>query len=187
MSDAEEGTERTGGTIRWLLGCAATVVVLACAIRFLVGSPYYVPTGSMLETIQEGDVLFGEKLTYYVRDPEPGDVVTFVSPLDGDTLVKRVIATGGQTIDLKDGVVCVDGAPLDESAYTLGKPTESLTDLPGSAGITYPYVVPEGTIWVMGDNRTNSKDSRYFGPVDVDDVTSKAAVIYWPLSDFRTL
>ena len=187
MPDTEERDARKGGTLRWLLGCAVTVAVLAFAIRFFVGSPYYVPTGSMLETIQEGDVLFGEKLTYYLRDPEPGDVVTFHSPIDDDILVKRVIATGGQTIDLRDGIVYVDGEALDEASYTLGKPTLSLTDLPGSAGIAYPYTVPENTVWVMGDNRTNSKDSRFFGPVSVDDVTSRAAVIYWPLSDFRTL
>ena len=181
-----QGEKRSGG-IRWLVGCALSVVVLAFLIRTFVGSPYFVPTGSMLETIQEGDVLFGEKVTYYLRDPEPGDVVTFVSPLDGDTLIKRVIAVGGQTVDLKDGVVYVDGEPLSEDAYTLGKPTYSLSDLAGSEGISYPYTVPENTVWVMGDNRTNSKDSRYFGPVSVDDVTSKAMVIYWPLSDFRTL
>ena len=181
------GARSRGAGVARLLATAVAVVALALAIRTFVGSPYYVPSGSMLETIQEGDVLFGEKITYYLRDPEPGDVVTFKSPLDGETLIKRVIATGGQVVDLRDGVVYVDGEALDEDSYTLGKPTASLSDLAGSAGISYPYTVPEGCVWVMGDNRTNSKDSRYFGPVSVDDVTSRAALIYWPLTDFRTL
>ena len=105
----------------------------------------------------------------------------------GETLVKRVVAVGGQTIDLlDDGSVAVDGEVLDEP-YVDGAPTESLSSLAGSAGISYPYTVPEGMIWVMGDNRANSKDSRYFGPVSVDDVTARAILIYWPLSDARLL
>ena len=141
----------------------------------------------MLNTIHEGDLILGEMVTLNFDGPSAGDVVTFESPLDeGDILVKRVVAVGGQTIDLVDGVVYVDGAALDEP-YTEGRPTESLSEYPGSAGISYPYTVPEGTIWVMGDNRTNSKDSRFFGPVSVDDVTSKVLFIYWPLSHVGAL
>ncbi len=164
----------------------AIVIGVAVAVllrTFFVGF-YQVPSGSMLETIQEGDMVLGEKVSLWFSDPEQGDVVTFESPTEeGTTLIKRVIAVGGQTIDLVDGVVYVDGVALDEDEYTLGKPTYSLSDLEGSAGITYPYTIPDGYIWVMGDNRTNSLDSRYFGAVSVDSVTSKAVLIYWPLSD----
>lgn len=163
----------------WVVGALAAAAALAWGIRTFVAMPYYVPTGSMLDTIHEGDLLIGEKASLAWRPPEQGDVVTFVSPLDGETLIKRVIAVGGQTVDLRDGAVYVDGEPLDEP-YTLGKPSYSLSELSGSAGIAYPYTVPEGSVWVMGDNRTNSRDSRYFGPVSVDDVTSRAAFIYWP-------
>jgi signal peptidase I len=69
----------------------------------------------------------------------------------------------------------------------LGKPSYSLSDQAGSAGITYPYTVPDGCIWVMGDNRTNSLDSRYFGAVRVSSVTSKILCIYWPISDVKGL
>ena len=131
-------------------------------------------------------MLLGECVTLHFEDPEQGDIVTFRSPLDGETLIKRVVAVGGQTIDLVDGEVYVDGERLDEP-YTGGKPTYSLSEYVGSAGIEYPYVVPEGTVWVMGDNRTDSRDSRYFGPVDVDDVTSRALFIYWPPSDIGGL
>ena len=99
-----------------------------------------------------------------------------------------VIATGGQVVDFKEGRVYVDDQLLEES-YVLGKPTEPLyihaSNLAGN--IEYPYTVPEGCIWVMGDNRLNSLDSRYFGAVSVEQVTSKALFIYWPPSDVSWL
>lgn len=184
---AQEPQEESRGWGSWLVGTLALGVVAAVLLRVFVVGAYYVPSGSMLQTIHEGDLILGEKVSLAFRDPEPGDVVTFDSPLEeGETLVKRVIAVGGQTIDLVSGQVVVDGTALEEP-YVDGAATESLSGLEGSAGITYPYTVPEGTVWVMGDNRENSKDSRYFGPVSVDDVTSRAILIYWPLSDVGLL
>lgn len=183
-----EGRARGGrlAGVLWFLGPVVAAVLVALFIKTYVVTPYVVPTGSMLETIQEGDMLLGECVSLRFEDPAQGDIVTFLSPLDGETLIKRVVAVGGQTVDLVDGAVFVDGERLDEP-YTGGKPTYSLSEYAGSAGISYPYVVPEGTVWVMGDNRTDSRDSRYFGPVDVDDVTSRALFIYWPPSDIGGL
>lgn len=185
-SDSSEGGILA--TIKDFAVAIVVALVAAFVLRTFVIGVYQVPSGSMLETIQEGDLLIGEKVSLHFQGPQAGDVVTFDSPTQpGTTLIKRVIATGGQTIDLRDGIVYVDGEALDESSYTLGKATESLSDLTGSAGITYPYTVPEGYIFCMGDNRTNSLDSRYFGPVAVSSVSSKALFIYWPLNDVRTL
>lgn len=180
---SDEGAQDAQGKVgwRWTLVAVALGVLIAVLLRVFVIGVYYVPSGSMLDTIHEGDLILGERVSLALGSPEQGDVVTFESPLDPDeTLVKRVIAVGGQTVDLVDGEVWVDGEPLDEP-YVSSWPTVSLSELEGSAGITYPYVVPEGYVWVMGDNRTNSRDSRYFGPVSVDDVTSRAILIYWPL------
>ena len=178
--------ERGRGGWGWFFVWLAMAVAVGLLVKTFVATPYVVPTGSMRDTIVEGDTLLGERVSLYFGDPEAGDIVTFDSPLDGETLIKRVIAVGGQTVDLVDGSVYVDGEKLDEP-YTEGKPSYSLSDLPGSAGIEYPYEVPEGCVWVMGDNRTDSKDSRYFGAVSVDDVTSRALFIYWPLDHMGAL
>ena len=179
--------EKKGG----FLDVVVTILValgVALLLRTFVVGVYEVPSGSMLETIQEGDLLLGEKVTLNWESPKAGDVVTFESPREpGTTLVKRVIAVAGQTVDLRDGNVYVDGVQLDESSYTLGKPSYSLSDQAGSVGISYPYTIPDGYIWVMGDNRTNSLDSRYFGTVRVSSVTSKILCIYWPISDVKAL
>ena len=162
------------------------IVIVAIGLATLftrfVMQPYEIPSGSMEQTIEVGDRVFSEKVSYMFGDPVQGDIITFEDPADSErVLIKRVIATGGQTVDLRDGVVYVDGVPLDEP-YTQGKPSNDL-----NSGITYPYTVPEGHVWVMGDNRTNSQDSRYFGAIKESSVTGKAIFIYWPLTDVGPL
>lgn len=170
-----------------VVATVAIAVLAAFLLRTFVIGVYVVPTGSMLDTIQEGDMLVGEKVTLRWDAPSVGDVVTFDSPLEpGTVLIKRVVACEGQVIDLRSGVLYVDGVAQDEP-YTEGKPTESLSSLQGSAQIQYPYTVPDGCVFCMGDNRTNSLDSRYFGPVSVDAVSSKGLFIYWPLTDVGAL
>lgn len=180
-------SSRRGGSLVSFIVTLGLAVAVAVVLRVFVIGTYQVPSGSMLDTIQIGDLLIGEKVSLHFSSPKRGDIVTFDSPREaGTTLIKRVIATEGQTIDLRDGSVYVDGELLDEP-YVQGKATESLSDLVGSAGITYPYTVPSGCIFVMGDNRTNSADSRYFGAVSTEAVTSRALFIYWPLSDIGSL
>ena len=165
------------------LGVVALVVALL--VRTYVAEPFIIPSASMSDTLKVGDRLVGEKITYRTSDPQVGDIVTFTDPERSDvTLIKRVIAVGGQTVDLRDGVVYVDGQALDEP-YTDGKPSYELpTHSPLlSDGVEYPFTVPEGYLWVMGDNRTNSQDSRYFGAIPVSSVTSKALFVFWPFDD----
>lgn len=178
---------RGHAVLSWVVTIAVAVAV-ALVFRAFVAEVYVVPSGSMLETIQEGDRLVGEKVSFRFRSPEAGEVITFRDPADRDTtLIKRVIAVGGQTVDLQDGTVYVDGQALDEP-YTLGKRTDPINREASPFGtISYPFTVPEGYVWVMGDNRTNSLDSRYFGAVPVSDVTSRAAFIFWPISDASSL
>lgn len=169
-----------------LLAMAAFVFGLSWVMRTFIFQPYEIPSGSMQSTIMIGDMVVSEKISYYLRDPEPGDIVTFQDPeIPGRVLIKRCIATEGQTVNLVDGQVVVDGVALDEP-YTHGLPSEPLHPAFG-VEISYPYTVPEGYLWVMGDNRTNSNDSRYFGAVDASTLTGRAMLVYWPLSDFGLL
>lgn len=175
-------------TLISLLGFIVLVVVLSWGLRTFVFQAYEIPSGSMEETIMPGDMVFSEKITYYTSTPQPGDIVTFSDPdpaQSGRILIKRVIAVGGQTVDLQDGRVYVDGQLQDEP-YTRGEPSYPLTPVYGTE-INYPYTVPEGGLWVMGDNRTNSQDSRYFGAIKASTVTGKAIFIYWPLDSIGPL
>lgn len=184
MPEAEESAQRSLPLWAEILLMVAGTLLLAVCIRVFLAETFEVPTGSMLETIKLGDRVVCEKVTLRWSSPQTGEIVTFKDPDgSGATLIKRVIATEGQTVDLQGGFVLVDGQQLDES-YTLGKPSfpieghaPNLTE-----DLSYPYTVPEGCVWVMGDNRTNSLDSRYFGAIPVKTVTSKAMFIYWPPS-----
>lgn len=163
-----------------MLVAVAIGVLVAILFRSYVGELYVVPSGSMLDTIQEGDHLWGDKIAIATGSYGQGDIVTFKDPESPSVvLVKRIIAVGGQTVELRDGDVWVDGERLDES-YTEGKPSEPLTGHGRNleADVTYPYVVPDGCMWVMGDNRTNSLDSRYFGAISVDTIIAKSVVIW---------
>lgn len=190
LEDDDMYDERPGMPL-WLdlLLTACMTIALVVLMRTFVLDTYVVPSGSMLDTIQLNDRLFGEKVSYRFRSPAAGEVVTFLDPVDpGTILIKRVIATGGQQVDLVDGVVYVDGQPLDEP-YVQGKPSEPIASHASTidAPLSYPYVIPDGYVWVMGDNRTNSLDSRYFGPIPVASVSAHALFIFWPLSDIGTL
>ena len=181
--DQDEGRTRT--VLEWIVTIAIAIGI-AGLIHVFVGEPFIVPTGSMLNTIQLDDRIWGEKVSYRFREPQQGEVIMFDNPNgEGTILVKRVIATQGQTVDLVDGRVVVDGEVLDEP-YTENRPSLPLDQtLPGKDPVTYPFKVPEGCVWVMGDNRTNSLDSRYFGAVPTKTVVARALFTFWPFSDLR--
>ena len=129
MDSGEHAEQKQGSTMRgWIsvFVMVALVALATIALRTFVFVPYEIPSGSMEETIMTGDMVFSEKVSYYLRAPQRGDIVTFDDPeVAGRTLIKRVIATGGQTVDLVDGKVVVDGVALDEP-YTLGKESRPL-------------------------------------------------------------
>jgi signal peptidase I len=126
-----------------------------------------------------GDDREGERIVYLFHPPERGDIVVFDPPTASEKpYIKRVIAVAGDTVEIKpDGYVYINGAKLEED-YIQG----GITDC--SSRNCGPEVVPEGEVYVLGDNRRNSSDSRIFGFVDVDDVIGKAWLTYWPLDDF---
>lgn len=163
------------------------IIVLGVAwlVRTYVVAPYEIPSASMEPTILVGDRVFSEKISYYEGDVQPGDIVTFDDPeMPSRTLIKRCIATSGQTVDLIDGAVYVDGEVLSEP-YAQG-PSYPLTPVVGVT-VEYPYTVPDGCIWVMGDNRGNSADSRYFGTIPESSISGRACFTYWPLDHIGVL
>jgi signal peptidase I len=186
ISPEEPRREAGASALRQVVEFAITLAiafVVAQGVRAWVIQPYIVPSGSMLPTIQLDDQVLANKFIYDFHGPQRGNIVVFDDPGGVlGTLIKRVIATGGQTVDLKDGKVVVGGTPLDEP-YTHAQPSDPL---PGSQ-VQFPVKIPKGYIWVMGDNRTQSQDSRWFGPIPVSTVHGQAFFIYWPVSRFGVL
>lgn len=171
------------GILEWIVVFAIACVVMV-GVRTFIMEPYVVPTGSMESTIEIGDQVMGEKISLKLgQDVAAGDIVVFHNPdatSDHDILVKRVIATAGQTVSFEGGQVLVDGVALDED-YTQGE-SYTLAVQADGVSLSYPYTVPEGRVWVMGDNRENSADSRYFGPVSREDLIAVVVFRYWPLT-----
>jgi signal peptidase I len=164
-------------------------LLLALFIRTFVVQAFKIPSGSMIPTLQIGDHILVNKLAYGIRIPlwgeyalrfkkvEPGDVVVFVFPEDrSKDFIKRVIAIPGDVVEIRDKKVYVNDRPLDDPhAYFEGEE-------PGSFKIrdNYgPMVVPTDRLFVMGDNRDRSYDSRFWGFVDLRDVKGRAFLIYW--------
>lgn len=169
---------------RWLIETVLLVALafaLAQGIKTFLVQPFVIPTGSMIPTIEIGDRVLADKLVFrFIREPQYGDIVVFDDPTGSHPqLIKRVIATEGQTVDVRDSRVWVDGKPVDEP-YTHDKPTD-----PGS--VPLPHTVSKGAVWLMGDNRPDSGDSRFFGERPVDSVRGRAFWTYWPPSRFGDL
>lgn len=154
-------------------------VLIAFLLKAFIIQPFWIPTGSMMPTLMPNDRVLAVKFIYSITEPKPGDIVVFLPP-NGESkdYIKRVIAVGGQSVSIKDGKVFVDGRPLNET-YLSPEYFDS--------GSMEEVEVPEGYVFVMGDNRPNSLDSRVFGPVPVSTIIGKAVLIYWPPSRIRIL
>ena len=158
-------------------------IVAVLLVRTYVVEPYVIPSESMDPTIEVGDMILGEKVSLKSESPKQGDIVFFKNPSEGSShsvLVKRVVAVGGQTVDLRGGKVYIDGA-IEQNEHAHGMSMQ-LAEEYKVTDVTFPYKVPDGYIWVMGDNRENSLDSRSFGAVPVSSVYAESWVRYWPFN-----
>ena len=168
-----------------MLVCALGLALLLKA--FLV-EVFIIPSGSMEPTLMVDNRVVVYKLGYRLHDVNRGDVVVFDNPAQGpgiDDLIKRVVALEGETFEIRDGRVYIDGTQLEEPYLQAGEATFPKAPIPGcvnEADSTY-CEVPEGTVIVLGDSREDSRDSRFFGPVDADDIVGRAFMKIWPPND----
>ena len=180
---------------RWVLelvGVLVAAVVVAVLLRTFVVATYSIPSGSMEPTLQIGDRIVVDKLAFHLHGVSTGDIIVFDTPANEDcagppvaNLVKRVIGLPGQTVSLSDGHVLINGTLLAQPWLPPALRTQTY---PGPSfqpySLRHPYVVPQGDVYVMGDNRPESCDSRYWGPVPKSAIVGKVDLRIWPLSRF---
>ena len=170
-------------------------LIVAVVIKTFLVQAFYIPSGSMENTLEVGDRVMVNKLAYRFGEPTRGDIVVFDSPYAeeeereslpaavlrniGEALgfsspasefIKRVIAVPGDTLAIRDNQVLVNGATLFEPYLHPGARMRDLEE----------RVIPEGAVWVMGDNRNNSQDSRFFEEIEIDSIVGRAFVTVWP-------
>jgi len=147
-------------------------VAVFALLRFTVQS-YTVVMSSMKPTFEEGECIMVNKMSYRSSGPQRGDVIVFNPPFDSQfPFIKRVIGLPGETVEVKDGKVFIDGIPLEEDEYIMEPPDEPMP----------AQEIPENEYFVLGDNRTNSNDSRNNWMVPRDNIIGKAWFTYWPPS-----
>jgi signal peptidase I len=152
-------------------------VLMALVVNVFVAEAAEIEAGpSMQPNFYVGYRVMTEKISYYFHEPQRGDVVLVERPANEGNLIKRVIGLPGETIEVKDGQTLINGQPIDE-------PWVKNWGGPG-----YPATqIPEGQVFIMGDNRPNSRDSRSFGPVPIETIMGRGWFVYWPLEEFELL
>lgn len=166
-------TSPARGVLRETAQAALIGLVIALLIRTFVLQLYVVDGNSMYPTLHDGDRVFVNKIVYRLRQPRPGEVVVLKDPIVPERrLIKRVVAVGGETVEVRGGTLYVDGRPVQEGFTNPD---------PGPAGDVEPTPVPPGHVYVLGDNRGGSLDSRVLHAIPLANVEGKAAFLFWPL------
>ncbi|MFN0151050.1 MAG: signal peptidase I [bacterium] len=158
-------------------------VLLALFIRTFVVQAFQIPSGSMEDTLLVGDFLLANKFLYgakipytdvrfpAIRHPKSGDIIVFRAPHQDKDFIKRCVAVGGDTVELRDNKLFVNGEPVDEPHLAIKGRTPAVSNFG-------PLTVPQGYLFMLGDNRNNSQDSRFWGPLDEKLIKGKAMVLY---------
>jgi signal peptidase I len=197
-ADSRPGTARGRRTRRVLIEWVILIVValaIALVIKTFLVQAFYIPSSSMEPTLNIGDRVLVNKLSYDLHDVNRGDIVVFEAPPgagggDIKDLVKRVIGLPGETVEAEDGVVLVNRRPLSEPYLPSGTTTQFSEVPPGCdppADGQPGCVVPRDHVLVFGDNRGNSKDGREFGPIDTSTIVGRVFVRIWPIDDIGLL
>ncbi len=162
-----------GAALRDMVGTIVPAIVIALLIHLFLAQATRVYGQSMEPNLHTNERLVIEKISYHVHGPRRGDVVVLRDPAGSpELLIKRVVGLPGERVTLADGRVYVDGTPIDEPY--LDQPTN---------GSGRSWVVPPLHVFVMGDNRSASRDSRTFGAVPMEELVGKALFRYWPIEE----
>ncbi len=186
IAPTPEKSRLSSGTrafLDWIVVVAVALLV-AFLVRTFVLAHFVVEGSSMHSTLETGDRVFVNKLSYRLHNPNRGDVVVLheVTGASERDLIKRVIGLPGETIAMANCEVTIDGRTLDEPYLDPEVVTSS------DCGLDFPPVlVPENHVFVMGDNRGGSQDSRAIGPIDENDLVGRAFVVFWPTSHWTWL
>jgi signal peptidase I len=195
----EEPAPKPRSLLRELPLLLAVAFVIAFLVKTFVAQAFFIPSESMVHTLEVGDRVLVSRMSYKLHEPHRGDIVVFTSPFEtqgkGDDrslparvvhtvlesvglrqpstedFIKRVIALPGETVEGKDGRILINGRQLVEP-YLADEP---LGDFP-------PKMIPKGQLWVMGDNRNRSSDSRVFGPIKESKIVGRAILRIWPVT-----
>jgi signal peptidase I len=196
---SSEKPRKSGSVGRWLIEWAIILVLVVgftFVLRTFVIQTFSIPSGSMLPTLHVGDRIIVNKLSYDFHDVHRGDIVVFDAPPLARSggiqdLVKRVIGLPGETVTTRqDGSVYINGRRLSEPYLPKDTPTDMTSDPPGCSKPTdgsVGCVVPANTVFVLGDNRTQSKDGRVFGPIKQSSIVGRVFVRIWPLGSISFL
>lgn len=161
--------------IREWAGVILVALIVAFGIRATLIQTYFIPSESMTPTLEVGDRLMVYKLAFTLGDVDRGDLVVFNRPpaLEETELkdfVKRVVGLPGERVSAENSVLLINGSPLEEPYLAPGVWTQDFAELE----------VPQGHVFVMGDNRSNSRDSRWFGPISEDLLVGEVFIRLWP-------
>lgn len=171
------GAERRRATpVELALMLLISVLVMFGLVRPFVVEVFHIPSESMSPTLEAGDRVLAAKFAYRLGEPNRGDLAVFES--ESGVAIKRVVGLPGDRVEIRDGVLFINGERRREPYVDYG-----LTD----SNFYGPIKVPEGHVFVLGDNRSNSRDSRAFGPVPLEDLEGRALLRVWPLSRAGTL
>lgn len=188
--DDDDDVIKIGG-LRIVKEDLVTIVLavgISYGIRVFVAEPRFIPSLSMFPTFEVNDRLIAEKLTYrFSRQPAAGDVIIFHPPpeavpergpawADDNVYIKRIVAVEGDTVEVRDGTLFVNGRARVEP-FIAERPKYTLA----------PFEVPPGDVFVMGDNRNNSYDSHLWGPLPKQNIVGRASFVYWPLNKIGPL
>lgn len=191
MNDFQPETVQTIGRVRSIkrrararvkeyIEAVLIALVIAVVLRVFVVQAYRVESGSMENTLHVGDFLFVNKYIYHFQEPEPGDIIVFKYPLNPTKdFIKRVIAVEGQTVEVVEKIVYVDDQPVTDPPEGKHIDSRLLPKELSTRDFFGPKIVPFGHVFVLGDNRDDSKDSRFWGFVSKEQIKGRAFFTYF--------